>query len=162
MYFSGHPVTGANNRSKRSIIPVRINGNTVPASITAPVQDPYTGVAAIVLADGVGTLTDAVFVGVSLAGATPKIGVEILDGSAKDNAGNVSQGTATRFRHAEGLVIKADSAGNIAQFAVGVVEPGDGKITAKGHVQFLLKLNGTITGFIAVSGTFINIYAQWD
>lgn len=155
-FVSGHPIGAQNNKSKRAIIPARINGHTVPANITALVQDPWVGEAEIVvqgvaatIKDKNGDVHDGVFAP-SLAGATPKIGLALLDG------------TARRIRHAELLVEKADSAGNIAQFAVGVVEPGDAVVTPKGHLQIHVKLNGTLTGFAAVSGSLVKLYVEWD
>lgn len=153
MFRPGHPVTEAATRAKRATVPVTIKGNTNTALATGTVDDPFTAVAEIFLkAVVVGVITDADFTGLTDldTGAPAKFGVAVLDGTAK------------RFRRGRATVTTVDSAGNAAQFVIGVVERGGGKVTPKGHIQALFTLNGSLKAAIAVSGTKIDIELEWD
>lgn len=153
MFRPNHPVTEAAARAKRVTVPITINGNTTTASATGTVDDPFTGAADLCLkANPTGTITDAVFTGtIDLDTGTPaKFGVAVYDG------------TARRFRRGFAVVTKADSAGNAAQFVIGVVMPGDGKVTALGHIQALITLNGSLKAFVAATGTKLDVVLEWD
>lgn len=152
MHIADHPSTQDGALAKKVIVPLKILGNTNPAITTGAGVDPMRVNVEVITQSNQVSVIDPLFTApANLQGGAPaRFSVVVLDGNAK------------RFRGGLARVTKADSAGNAAQFVVGVVAPGDGTVTANGNVAVTVTLNGAFTGAIAVSGTFIDLELNWN
>lgn len=151
-HVADNPIVADCVLSKHAVIPITIKGNSTYANATAVAKDPMKAAVEVITQPSTVSVLDPAFTSpVGLQGAAPaKFSVVILDGNGK------------RFRGGRAVVKTADSAGNAAQFVVGVVEDGNGTITSNGNVAMTITLNGSLAAAIAVSGTQIEVEADWN
>lgn len=152
MHSADNPSTHEGALAKKVVVPLKILGNTNGALTTGAGVDPMKSPVEVITQPSTLSVLDPLFTSpANLQGGAPaRFSVVVLDGNAK------------RFRGGLARVTKADSAGNAAQFVIGVVAPGDGVVTANGNVAVTVTLNGAFTGAIAVSGTFIDLELNWN